>query len=61
MLTVAIAVLLLLHVPPLTVEDRVVVALGHTVETPDSVPALVVALTVTTLVAVAVPQAPLTV
>ena len=54
--TVAIAVLLLLHVPPATASVKVVVVLKHTVEKPAIVPEDKTS-TVTVLVALALPQA----
>ena len=54
--TVATAVLLLAHVPPITVLLSAVVLPVHTVAVPLSVPADGAALTVTTLVAALVPQ-----
>lgn len=48
--------LLALHVPPVTVDERVVDADSSTVVAPDTVPADGVASMVTTRVAVAVPQ-----
>ena len=59
--TVAIAVLLLVQAPPPTVLLKVVVAAGHTEVVPLIVPALTEELTVTILVATAVPQAFVTV
>lgn len=47
--TVATAVLLLAHVPPLTVLERDVVSPVHTLEEPEMVPAEGAALTVTTI------------
>ena len=55
-LIVATPVLTLLHIPPGVPSLRLVVAVGHTVKVPVIVPALGVALTVTTAVAAAVPQ-----
>jgi hypothetical protein len=58
---VAMAVLLLLHVPPVTASARVIEANLQTVVVPVMVPAEAVAVTVTTNVAVALPQLLLTV
>ena len=60
-LTVALAVLLLLHVPPAVASLNVVVAPLHTDAVPVIVPAVGAALTVTTLVATAAPQLLITV
>lgn len=49
--TVAIDVLLLLHVPPVTVLENVVVAFWQMVFVPDNVPAVAVEVTVNTLLA----------
>ena len=54
--TVAMAVLALLQVPPLTLSVSVVVAVGQTVVAPLIAPALAGLLTVTFWVVVAVPQ-----
>ena len=53
---VATAVLLLLHVPPVVVLLNVVVAVAQTIAVPVMVPATGSGLTVTSIVAVAVPQ-----
>ncbi len=53
---VAIAVLLLVHVPPATASDKVTVAPVHSVEVPVIVPALGAGLTVTVSTALAEPQ-----
>jgi hypothetical protein len=55
-LTVALAVLLLLHVPPLTLSVSVIVAPSHTLEDPDIVPATGSGLTVIMVVVAAAPQ-----
>ncbi len=55
-LTVATPVLTLLHTPPIVPSVRLVVVVGHSVNVPVIVPALGVALTVTTAVAATVPQ-----
>jgi hypothetical protein len=55
--TVALAGVLLVHVPPLTASEREsVIPPTHTAEPPVMVPALGAGFTVATLVAVAVPQ-----
>lgn len=54
--TVAINILAEDHVPPATVLKSVVVSVGHTFVIPVMVPAFVAGLTVTTRVAIAVPQ-----
>lgn len=54
--TVAIVLLLLLQVPPLTVEVSVAGVPVHTLDGPLMVPAVAPALTVTVVVATAVPQ-----
>lgn len=56
LLTMAMPVVELLHVPPPTLFVNVVVLPGHTVLAPVIVPGLTVELTVTVFVAVAVPQ-----
>ena len=53
---VAVAVVTELHTPPPAALLKVVVLVGHTVNMPVIVPALGDGLTVTTLVAAAVPQ-----
>ena len=55
------AVLLLLHVPPLPVVVKVVVAPAHTGDVPDNVPAEGEVITDTVMLAIAVPQLLLTV
>ena len=55
-LMLATKLLLLPHTPPLTPSVRVVVAPVHTVDEPDMVPAVTIALTVTGSVALVVPQ-----
>ena len=57
-LTVATEVLLDVHVPPVTVEPNVVLAPTKTLCIPESVPVVGGAVTVTFLVAVALPQPP---
>ncbi len=54
--TVATDVLLLVHAPPLTASERVIVAATQTLDEPEIVPAFGNGLTVTTWVAYAVPQ-----
>lgn len=54
--TVAIEALLLVQVPPLTVEDKAEVKPEQKVVVPETVPAVGVALTVTVVVANADPQ-----
>ena len=55
-LTVAMAVLLLLHVPPATPSVRVMVAPVHTELGPDMEPAVGAAVMVTVVVVVVLPQ-----
>ncbi len=55
-LTVALAVLLLLHAPPVTVALRAMLLPAQTVVAPEMVPAEGVLFTVTFIVATAVPQ-----
>ena len=52
LLTVAVPVALLLHIPPVAASVSVVVALSHTVAAPDIVPATGSGVTVTTKVTV---------
>jgi len=59
--TVAIAELLVVQVPPVVVEDKVVVDPGQTAAVPDIVPAVGRLFTVTTARATAVPHTPVTV
>ena len=59
-LTLATAGLLLLQVPPLTVDDSVVVALSHTVVAPLMVPAVAPVVTAKVVVTLVMPQLLLT-
>ena len=55
-LTVAIALLVLLQVPPVAVSESVMLVPVHTLDAPEIVPASGSGLTVIVLIAVAVPQ-----